>query len=224
MRVRCAAAIVAALGVLAVTMAGCGRPAAPGSAPGSAWQVAYDGYGRVGGAGAGGARGGAGAAGTRPITLIPARPSSAGSTHAALVLSLRRWRDFAFDVRVRTNSQLRRGRANDWEVGWVVWHYLGNQHFYYIMLRADGWELGQESPGYPGHQRFLATGTRPAFPLRRWYQVRISQRGDVISVRVDGRPLVRFADTVHPYLSGRVGLYAEDASASYRPLGLTSFR
>jgi len=215
-RLRAAGACGALAGALAAALlaAGCGRSALPAVPVGGPWHVAYDGYGRV--STASGDRG--------AITLTTARPATPGSTHAALVLSARTWRGFRLDLRLRTNGQLRRDRPNDWEVGWIVWHYLGNDHFYYLMLRPDGWELGQENPAYPGEQRFLTTGTRPAFPLHRWYQVVVSQRGDVITASVDGRRLVRFADTARPYLSGRIGLYAEDASASYQPVSLAPLR
>jgi hypothetical protein len=199
--------VAAALTLL--TLAGCapGAPAVLG--PGRPWRLAYDGYGHAWAT----ARGG-----TVRLTLQPARATSAATTHAALVLSRESWRDLAAEIRVRTNYQLRQPHPNPWEVGWFLWHYADDAHFYYIALKPNGWELGKADPAYPGQQRFLATGTRPAFPPARWYTVRVWQRGNVIQVNVDGRRLVRLADTRDPYRSGQVGLYVEDASATFQPV------
>ena len=201
--------LAAALTALAVT--GCTATAAAAPRPGSPWRVAYDGYGHV-------------AASTHRgvlrITLQPARATSPADTHAALVLSRNRWRDLTADIRIRTNRQLRRPHPNAWEVAWLLWHYTDDQHFYYIILKPNGWELGKEDPGYRGNQRYLATGTHPAFPATRWYSVRVQQRGDAIQVSVDGHRLIRFVDTQNPYASGRVGLYTEDASATFQPVAI----
>jgi hypothetical protein len=128
----------------------------------------------------------------------------------------------AISVRVRTIRQLRRPEPNPWEVGWLLWHYGDDHHFYYLLLKPNGWELGKEDPAYPGNQRYLATGSRPDFPLGRWHLVAVRQHGAVIDVSVDGRSLVRVADTQDPYLSGRIGLYAEDASATFQLISATA--
>lgn len=200
----------AAAGVLA--LAGCaGAPArAPGGGPG--WHAAYTGYGKVV---IGGGR-------WPRILLRPQVPAGPRSTHAALVLSARAMGNLALTVRVRTTAQLRRPRPNPWEAGWLLWHYAGGRHFYYLVLKPDGWELGKEDPRYPGGQRYLATGGRPRFPAGRWYTITVTQHGAVIEAAVDGRRLVRFTDTQHPYLSGRVGLYCEDAAVIFRPLSIGS--
>ena len=199
----------AATALTLLALAGCGAAEAPVLGPGRPWQIAYDGYGHV-------------LASTHHgavlLALQPARPTSPAKTHAALVLSRSSWRGFTAEVRLRTNRQLRQPRPNAWEVGWLLWHYVSDERFYYIALKPNGWELGKADPNYPGQQRFLATGTHPAFPTARWYAVRVQQRGDVIQVSVDGRRLVRFVDTQDPILSGRVGLYVEDASATYQPV------
>ncbi len=195
-----------------LALAGCGN-AQTASAPAAShlaehpWRIAYDGYGHVEIIGS---------ASDYRVTIDPAQAGSASTTHSALVLSAATRSDLTFEARIRTNAQLRKPDPNAWEVGWLLWHYLDNQHFYYIILKPNGYELGKEDPAYPGHQRFLATASRPAFPVGRWYAVRIQQQGDVIVVSVDGHFLVRYIDIHHPYRSGRVGLYAEDASVTYQ--------
>jgi hypothetical protein len=191
-----------------IALAGCGAAQAPGLGLGQAWRIAYNGYGHISARVRGDAI---------RVTLEPARAKSPSITHAALVLSASRWRDFTAVIRVRTNRQLRRPHPNPWEVGWVLWHYVNDQRFYYVILKPNGWELGKEDPSYPGGQRFLVTKARPVFPPGRWYAIRVQQHGNVLQVNVDGHRLVRFVDTRHPYLAGRIGLYVEDASATFLP-------
>jgi hypothetical protein len=205
--------LAAALTALAVT--GCTPTAAAAPRPSRPWFIAYGGYGHVWSSTR---------RGVLRITLQPARATSPADTHAALVLSRNRWRDLTADIRIRTNRQLRRPHPNAWEVAWLLWHYTDDQHFYYIILKPNGWELGKEDPSYRGSQRYLATGTRPAFPAARWYAVRVQQRGDAIQVSVDGHRLIRFVDTQNPYLTGRVGLYTEDASATFQPIAIRPAR
>jgi hypothetical protein len=206
----------AALGLAAVAvvgLAGCAAVATPGRSSGRAWRVVYNGYGSV--------LVGTGHA-ADIIALRPASPSGAQSSHAALVLSRRGWRDMSIEVRMRTTRQLRRPQPNPWEVGWLLWHYQDDTHFYYLALKPNGWELGKEDPAYPGNQRYLATGSSPDFALGRWYVVRVRQHGPAIDVTVDGKSLVRVTDTQDPYMSGRVGLYAEDASATFQLVSASS--
>ena len=194
-------------------LTGCAAATIPARAAGRAWRVVYNGYGAV-------------LVTTRHgadiVALRPARPSGSTSSHAALVLSRRSWRNMAVTVKVRTVQQLRRPQPNPWEVGWLLWHYSDDQHFYYLALKPNGWELGKEDPAYPGNQRYLATGSSPDFPLGRWYLVGIRQDGAAIDVTVDGRSLVRVTDSQDPYLAGRIGLYAEDASATFQLVSATA--
>lgn len=194
------------MAAVALALAGCGAARTAGL--GHAWHIAYNGYGHISERWQGAAV---------RLTLEPARAKTATSTHAALLLSASMWHNFTAEIRLRTNLQLRRPRPNPWEVGWVLWHYVNDQHFYYVLLKPNGWELGKEDPSYPGGQRFLVTSSTPVFPPGRWYSIGVQQHGDVIRVNVDGRRLVRFADTRHPYLAGRIGLYVEDASATFLP-------
>lgn len=196
---------------VALLLAGCTSTAATALGPDRPWHVAYNGFGHA----LSSARHGV----TR-ITLQPARPDSRAQTHAALVLSRDTWRDLVAEIRLRTNRQLRRPHPNPWEVGWILWHYTSDQHFYYIALKPNGWELGKADPGYPGEQRFLATAAHPVFPPGRWYTVRVEQRGDGMEVDVNGHRLVRFTDRQEPYRSGRVGLYTEDASVTFQPVAI----
>ncbi|MDH6551957.1 hypothetical protein [Streptomyces sp. SAI-041] len=144
-----------------------------------------------------------------------------GTTHAGLVVSTASYTDVRYETRMRTLRQLRSPKQNPWEVPWLVWAYTDPEHFYYVTLKPNGWELGKRDPAYPGGQRFLATGRTP-YPVGRWYDVTVTQRGAVLSVAVGGKPLVRFADAELPYLRGRVGAYSEDATVEFEGLEAAS--
>jgi hypothetical protein len=149
------------------------------------------------------------------ISLWPAASATPSETHSALVTSTASFGDFDAGVIVTTLAQLRTPMANPWEVGWVLWHYTDNTHFYYITLKPSGWELGKEDPAYPGDQRYLATGSSPTFPVGAPYNVRITQSKNAMTVWVNGRVLTSFTDTQRPYTSGKLGLYCEDSHVTY---------
>jgi hypothetical protein len=131
--------------------------------------------------------------------------------------------DVSLQVSATTVRQLRMGSApQPWEVAWVLWHYADNSHFYYFIPKPNGWELGKADPAYPGAQRFLATGTSPAFPIGSWYRVGIIQSGQTIQVSVNGAVVTTFTDRERPYSSGRVGLYTEDAEAYFDNVSVTT--
>jgi hypothetical protein len=151
----------------------------------------------------------------RVLSQRPQVSTAPGETHASLVTTRARYGDLDLSVKLRTVRQLRTGSAaNPWEVAWVLWSYTDNLHFYYLVLKPNGWELGKEDPAYPGAQRFLATGNG-SFPVGQWHTVRVQQIGDRISVWANGTLLTQLQDTERPYLSGRVGLYNEDAEVRF---------
>lgn len=169
-----------------------------------AWNSVFDGYGTVRGvddAGIG-----------RSVQLFPAVSCEPQQTHAALAVTKESFGNVDVHVRLRTLRQLRRGTANAWEVGWVLWHYRDNRHFYYVALKPNGWEIGKEDPAYPGAQRFLASGTLQTFPVDgRAHDVRVVARGEAMRVYADGALLADVTDSERPYLRGALGFYSEDA-------------
>ncbi|HUI97070.1 MAG TPA: hypothetical protein VLX44_15040 [Xanthobacteraceae bacterium] len=157
---------------------------------------------------------------TRVIVLAPKAADKADTTHAALLLSRQTFAvPFTFAGRVATVRQLRVGSPpNPWECAWLVWDYRDQQHFYYLAIKPNGWELGKRDPAYPGGQRFLASG-EASFPIGGWHQFEIrqarneerNQERDVITVRLDGVEIVSYVDGERPYVAGGLGLYGEDA-------------
>lgn len=178
-------------------------PWAEGSTHG-AWQVIYTGYGSV-------------TESDGVITLSPRSAREPAVTHAGLVATTAvSGSEISTTIATRTTRQLRQPEPNPWEVGWVLWHYTDDEHFYYVALKPNGWEIGKEDPAYPGAQRFLVTGTK-AFPLGLWHEVTIRQSGATFVVVANGESLATFTDTERPYTAGRVALYTEDATVEFRP-------
>lgn len=180
------------------------RPWREGTTRGD-WRLAYDGYGTATGSSE---------AGDWRYRLRPQAATEPDETHASLAVNERVVTDLRISARLRTQRQLR-PEPNPWEVAWLVWHYSDDQHFYYVALKPNGWELGKEDPAYPGAQRYLAARSSPTFPVGRWYEVEVHQTGNEIRIAVDGQPLVQVHDNERPYVQGRVGLYTEDADAEF---------
>ncbi len=186
------------------------RPWQEGSRHGG-WLTVFTGYGQVNGD-------------DDRLELAPRAAASADRTHAALVVSTTEHGDLALSADVHTDDQLRRGDPNAWEVGWVLWHYSSPSRFYALALKPNGWELSKQDPAFPRGQRFLTSGTTPAFPVGRWYRVSVVQVGDQIKVSADGRLLASWTDTEDPYLRGRVGFYTEDAKVTFDHIQLTELK
>ncbi|KJS59587.1 calcium-binding protein [Streptomyces rubellomurinus] len=182
---------------------GGGEPARPwtdGSVHGP-WRSVFDGHGTNTGLDNG-------------LSLSPAPARTPAETHAGLIVSTRQYQDLTLRATLRTVAQLRTPTPNPWEVAWLVWAYTDPDHFYYVILKPNGWELGKRDPAYPGGQRFLATGDQP-FPVDHPADVRVTQHGPHLEATVDGHPLVAFDDHERPYPTGSIGAYTEDAHVEF---------
>jgi hypothetical protein len=188
-----------------------GQPWANGTVQGNLHSV-FNGYGSVGVV----------RDGSKVLNLTPKASMSQDETHAALVTTVPTFEDFELTVRMKTVEQLRKNTPNPWEVGWVVWNYTDNKHFYYLTLKPNGWEFGKADPAYPGAQRFVATGSDRTFPLGKWNTVRVRQVGNTVSVLANGDTLVTFTDNERPYTRGSVGFYTEDARVNFDNISVRS--
>lgn len=141
-------------------------------------------------------------------------------SHSSLVVGPSFSNPLTFSVNLETVAQLRQGSSpNPWEVGWAVWHYTDNSHFYYFIAKTDGWELGKED----GSQIFLATGSSPTFPIGNWYNIRVSETTqNTITVYVNNELITTVTDTQNPYRAGNIGLYEEDARVQFKNVAVTS--
>ncbi len=165
------------------------------------WTDAYNGYGSTTIA----------VDGSNVLAQSPKQSTRPAETHGALALTTRRFGDIDATVRQRTVQQLRLPKPNPWEVPWLIWNYTDDNHFYSVVLKSNGWELGKEDPAYPGAQRYLATGSSPKFAVGPWHTIRVRQVGNQITAWGDGQLLATVTDKQRPYFSGSVGLYTEDA-------------
>lgn len=155
------------------------------------------------------------AGGRRMLEFAPKASTQPLETHASLVVSSQSFNDFDATVQMQTVTQLRSPTPNAWETAWFLWHYQDDTHFYYLILKTSGWELGKEDPLYPDAQRFLSTGSERTFAVGSLNTVSVVQQGAHISVAVNGTPLTTFEDRERPYLIGSLGLYCEDARVRF---------
>lgn len=170
------------------------------------WRVVFTGYGKVSGDGSG------------RLVMAPKASTSPDETHAVLVVSnMASVKDCeVVAARVATNSQLRVGSAaNPWETAWLVWDYVDNEHFSYVALKTNGWEVGRRDPAYPGGQRFVATGGSPAFAVGTAATVKVTSVGEGNVLNVNGNDVASFAMPDATERVGAVGMYTEDAKVSW---------
>jgi len=168
------------------------------------WTVKYDGYGKVGAEG--------GVASMRPRAAQ--RPSE---TSAALALAGEpTWRNYSFTVKMRLREQLRQNSPpNEWEAGWLFFHYQDDDRSYYLAHKTNGLEFGKLVPPASTGQVFLETRPYPPAETGRWHDYRIELRGATVRIYVDGRLRITYTDP-EPIPRGRVGLYSEDAHVEFK--------
>ena len=167
-----------------------------------AWTVRYTGYGLVESDG-------------ERITLEPNEAADHDITHGGLVHTTGQCRDADFSVSLNTESQVRQGDPNTWEVGWVLWNFQSDTQFYAVALKPNGWEITKQDPDYEGNQRFIATGSTPTFPIGEDYRISVTQNDGAMTVSADGQELATVRDEETPYREGSIALYTEDARVHF---------
>ncbi len=154
-------------------------------------------------------------ASTQVLFERPAPPNDQDTTHACLVTSRFEAGDFELSVNVKTLRQLRHPMGQAWEGAWVLWHYVDKAHFYYAVLKTNGWELGKADPAVPGGQRFLKTGATPIMVIGGVAEFRIRQQGSTMTLSFGGAAVATVTDTARPLLGGKFGFYTEDAEVRF---------
>lgn len=158
------------------------------------------------------------------LELSSTPPGSPAQTASSLVLSRLTWSDLSLSFDTTTLAQLRQPSPNPWEVAWVFFRYSDLAHYYWLALKPNGWELGKKDGGPSdgsAPQLFLETGSQPVFPIGRRYHVQISMVAGVISVSVDGAPLLTYTDP-SPLPSGAIGFYEEDSRVAFDDVAVSS--
>ncbi len=164
------------------------------------------------------------------VTLSPAEATDDDVTHAALAALPAVSTDTAgsrsVEATVSTSAQLREGTPNPWEVGWFLWNYTDADHFYAVVLKPNGWEISKQDTDYEGNQRFLASGHDLTFAVGTSHHIQVtttaSEAGLVMDVAVDGVHLATVTDAEHPYTTGSVALYCEDATVTFSQVRSTA--
>lgn len=146
------------------------------------------------------------------LRLNPAPVRRASQTRAALVVSTERFttRSLHLTATWTPRRTTRIGPANPWETGWLVWDYLSNDHFTYLALKPNGWEVGRRDPTRPGGQRFVRTGAEPITPMGTTRTVTVDRIGPQTTIRVDGEVLTTYRLKAGER-TGSIGVYSEDA-------------
>jgi len=165
------------------------------------WNVVWNGYGCVN-------------VENEAFYLVPQAATNFGETHSALVTGPSYCGSLNFSVDITTLEQTSLAK-NPWEVGWVLWNFTDNAHFYYFIAKPNGWELGKVDPAYPGNQRFLRTGNYPKFPINKLYKITVNQFYNNITIYVNSTKITSFTDTERPYQNGRISIYSEDSRCYY---------
>uniref|UniRef100_UPI0028E9B6A7 family 16 glycosylhydrolase n=1 Tax=Cardiobacterium hominis TaxID=2718 RepID=UPI0028E9B6A7 len=180
-----------------------------------AWKVAFAGYGNAEIIDNGG--------GNQALQLKPMARSGQTETSSTMVVSTVQTGDeFTYSGTIATPEQLRQGATpNAWETAWLVWNHTDNDHYYYFVARADGWELGKRDPAYSGGQRFMATGSE-SWPLADAKDFVITKSGNTVEISINGKVITTFTDDENPYTGGSVGLYTEDARIVADDINLTA--
>jgi hypothetical protein len=171
------------------------------------------------------------AAPTHYLRIAPAAATAPDETHAVLVTSGSITKPTAIHVEYQNQAQLRTGSApNPWEVGWVLFNFTGLNHFYYVALKTNGWEIGKEyEAGGVQQQQFLATGTTPTAPIGAWLKLDVTASYTATAVTMTVKAKIGAAAQVTlatitddgtsvsgPALqSGSVGAYTEDARVDF---------
>lgn len=177
----------------------------------SKWQIVYTGYGTV-------------QIENGQLMMAPKASTQASETHAPLVVAGdTAWKDYIFNVKMNTVQQLRTGSApNPWEVGWLVFRYVDSTHFYYFVQKTNGIELGRVDPSGTGGQIFLYTAGTPKLVIGQYNDYQVTLKGNNIKISINGTQVVNYTDTSNPLLSGKIGLYNEDAKVYYDNVVVTA--
>lgn len=181
------------------------------------------------------------AGGTHYLRQQPQTSTSSSETHASLTTSSSSiTKPVTLHYEYQNQQQLRTGSSpNPWEVGWALFNYTDNNHFYYVALKTNGWELGKEwlDSNNVQQQQFLASGSTPTYAIGHWLQLDLtvsypSSTSATITVKAKDQNLAQQTLTTFTddgttasgaaYQSGKVGLYNEDAKVDWGYVKVTT--
>jgi hypothetical protein len=190
------------------------------TSPNGEWKNVYSGYGSTGVKGTDG---------RIVFYLSPKASTSPSETHAALVKSTDKFCDFSMRVHMNTVEPLRvNSPANMWEVGWLFFRYSDTFHYYWLLVKPNGIELGKKDcdtcTDPVDGQKFLVTKSTPALKFNTWNKVNVNMVGNHIKVYWNDNLVIDYKDTtMSPKLaSGSIAMYSEDAYVLYNGMAASS--
>lgn len=159
------------------------------------------------------------------LRLRPAAARRSWQTRAALVVSTSAFTTTSLHLEAvwTPRATTRRGVPNPWETGWLVWDYRDNDHFTYLALKPNGWEVGRRDPTRPGGQRFIRDGDAPVTFMGQTRRVTVDRIGRETTIRVDGAILTTYRLPIGER-SGSVGMYSEDAVVDWHRIYVATSR
>lgn len=174
----------------------------------SKWTVVYNGYGTV-------------RTENGSLMMAPMASTQPSETHAPLIVAgSSSWQNYQLTLKMRTAQQLRTGSTpNQWEVGWVFFRYVNAINFYYLIYKPNGVELGKV---VNDTQIYLETLESPKMVIGNWDNYKIIVNNNNIKVYINGSQVINYTDNSSPYLTGKIGLYNEDAKVYYDDVVVTS--
>lgn len=172
------------------------------------WSVNYDGYGDI-------------VFDNDSIILKPKTSTEESETHAALVTTFDRAKDFTLEIDAVTKSQLRENtEPNAWEVFWIFFNYNptddGKKKTNYFILKPNGYELGTAWDEV--EQGFSDTGDNMVLSIGEEYKYTITKTGRYLQVCVNDIVLIdkEFDEDKLYDEIGSIGLYSEDAEVEIK--------
>ena len=132
------------------------------------------------------------------------------NTHAALVSGNAAIPAGTYSLRfsVKTVAQLRAVSPAPWERAWLIFDYVNDENFSYLILKSNGWELGHLENAV---QLFDATGSDRYFPVGALDKVTIVRSSERLTIVVNDNTLFDTDATTRPAMSQVSAIYTEDA-------------
>lgn len=154
--------------------------------------------------------------------LRPKAAETKNETFSALATTVNNFTDFTLDLDVLTDKQLRLNTLpNSWEAAWVLFRYTDIFHYYWLLVKPDGVELGKKDCNSctdpVNGQVFLKRLVSPNLTFDKWSKWNIQAHDNHILVSIDGNKIIDYIDknASKTLAKGSVGLYSEDADVAF---------
>jgi hypothetical protein len=161
--------------------------------------------------------------------LSPMASKSAAETHAGLVKSTDKFCNFSMKVDMNTAKQLRQfSPPNKWEVGWLLFRYSDTFHYYWLVVKPNGIELGKKDCNSCTNpvdgQKFLVTKSTPTLKINTWNKIQVDMIGNNIKVYFNGNLVINYTDNAmsSKLASGSIAMYSEDAYVLFNNMDVSS--